>query len=147
MHDLTVKAQRLLELLGLLRPQLFGPAMQRLSALDLSPSHIRVLHLLAQDSPVPMKQIADQLCVKPPSVTALTRHLTATGLVERLAHPEDSRMVLLGLTEAGHALHQQVHAEQLERMASLLARLDPAEQAQLLDLLARALAVPPPTPE
>ncbi|HMQ33564.1 MAG TPA: MarR family transcriptional regulator [Chloroflexaceae bacterium] len=133
-------AERLLSLLERLRPQLMGPAFRRLHDLELSPSHIRMLRALHSGESLAMKDLADQLCIKPPSVTSLTRRLVATGLVGRQAHAEDSRVVLIGLTEAGRALHRELHEEQLANMARLLARLSPAEQRTFLDLLERATA-------
>lgn len=131
---------RLLQLLERLRPQLLGPAFRRLHELELSPSHLRVLRTLHGGQPLAMKELADLLCIKPPSVTSLTRRLVATGLVDRGADSEDSRVVLLELTEAGKALHRELYQEQLAGMTRLLARLSPAEQQTLLDLLDRATA-------
>lgn len=139
MDDQSANARRLLALLERLRPQLLGPAFRRLSDLELSPAHLRLLRLLGDGQVVAMKDLADQLCVKPPSLTPLTRRLVATGLVARQPHAEDSRVVLLALTAAGDELHQALVAEQQQHMGVLLARLSPAEQQQFLDLLERAL--------
>ncbi len=139
MPDPSDNARRLLQLLERLRPQLLGPAFRRLSELQLSPSHLRLLRILQAASPLAMKDLADQLALTPPSVTALTRRLVATGLVARHRHAADSRVVLLELTPAGRALHAQLTAEQLTQMGRLLAYLSPAEQGQFLDLLERAV--------
>lgn len=139
-------AHRLLRLLDGLRPQLLGPAFRRLHDLELSPSHMRVLRILDGEQSLAMKELADQLCLKPPSVTALTRRLVETGLVERQPHAEDSRVVLLALTEAGRDLHRQLYDEQLQRMEQLLARLSPDERQTFLDLLERATSPAPGAP-
>ncbi|NWF78477.1 MAG: MarR family transcriptional regulator [Chloroflexi bacterium] len=139
MPDPSDNARRLLQLLDRLRPQLLGPAFRRLSELQLSPSHLRLLRILQAAGPLAMKDLADQLALTPPSVTALTRRLVATGLVARRRHAADSRVVLLELTPAGRALHAQLTAEQLSQMGRLLAYLSPAEQGQFLDLLERAV--------
>lgn len=132
-------AQRLLCLVERLRPQLIGPTFQRLTELHLSPSHIRLMRLLQSEGPLAMKELAGRLGISPPSVTALTRRLAATGLVTRRAHAEDSRVTLLELTPAGEALHAQVIEEQMQRMAQFLAGLCPNEQELLLNLLERAI--------
>jgi DNA-binding MarR family transcriptional regulator len=139
MSDLATNAHRLMHLFGRLRHQQKGPAFAQISALNLSPSHMRVLHMLAPDNQLAMKDLADQLGVAPPSLTALTRRLVQTGLVQRHAHPDDSRISLLSLTAAGRALHEQLYAEHLARMEQLLASLSPEEQALFLDLLERAI--------
>jgi DNA-binding MarR family transcriptional regulator len=135
-------AEWLLRLTERLRPHRPGPAFTRLHALDLSLSHLRVLRTLYAAHRLPMKALADQLCIKPPSLTALTRRLVETGLVKRHIHAADSRVVLLELTETGRSLHCELHEEQLQRMQQLLARLRPDEQRTLLDLLERATTPP-----
>jgi DNA-binding MarR family transcriptional regulator len=139
MSDLTTNARRLMHLFGRLRHQQKGPAFAQISALNLSPSHMRVLHMLAPANELAMKDLADQLGLAPPSLTALTRRLVQTGLVQRKAHPDDSRISLLSLTAAGRALHEQLYAEHLARMEQLLASLTAEEQELFLDLLDRAI--------
>jgi DNA-binding MarR family transcriptional regulator len=138
MDERPTNAERLLRLMERLRPQVLGPAFKRLHDLELSPSHVRLLHILVGGAPMPMKDLAEHLCIKPPSVTSLTRRLLETGLVARQPHAEDSRVALIGLTADGRALHQHLYEERLASMARLLARLTPAEQETFLDLLERA---------
>ncbi|MGQ9925318.1 MAG: MarR family winged helix-turn-helix transcriptional regulator [Chloroflexaceae bacterium] len=132
-------AQRLLCLVERLRPQLIGLTFQRLTDLHLSPSHIRLMRLLQSEGPLAMKELAGRLGISPPSVTALTRRLLATGLVTRRPHADDSRVALLELTPAGETLHTRVIEEQLMRMGQFLAGLGLDEQDLLLDLLERAI--------
>lgn len=139
MDDQQPNAERLLRLLERLRPQMLGPAFRRLHDLELSPSHVRVLRALDGGEPMPMKDLAEQLCIKPPSVTGLARRLVETGLVIRQHHAADSRIVLVLLSDEGRALHQQLYEEQLAAMGRLLARLSPDEQQTFLDLLERAI--------
>jgi DNA-binding MarR family transcriptional regulator len=140
MEATTTNARRFLHLLERMRHQRAGPALERLGELGLSPSHMRVLRMLAPGHELAMKAIADQLQLTPPSVTALTRRLLATGLLQRRPHAEDSRVVLLSLTDAGHALYQQLYHEQLQAMDRLLSGLAEDEQRLFLDLLDRAVS-------
>jgi DNA-binding MarR family transcriptional regulator len=140
MSDTNDNPRRLLHLMEQLRPRLFGPAFRRLSEMQLSPSHMRVLRALHDTTPLAMKDLADQLGLTPPSVTALARRLVQTGIVARHPHAEDSRIALLELTEEGHALHRELIAEQRLGMARLLAALSPEEQRVFLDLFERAVA-------
>lgn len=139
MNDSQDNPRRLLKLFEQLRPQLLGPAFRRLHDMQLSHSHMRVLRALHETTPLAMKDLADQLGLTPPSVTALARRLVQTGIVARRAHAEDSRVALLELTEAGHALHRELLAEQKIGMERLLAALSPAEQQMFLDLFERAV--------
>jgi DNA-binding MarR family transcriptional regulator len=129
----------MLRLFEQLRHQKAGSAFRRMHELDLSFSHIRALHLLATAPALAMKDLAEQLQLTPPSVTALTRRLVQTGLVARQPHAEDSRVVLLSLTDDGRALLTQLYHEQLERMERLLEGLTLDEQQVFLDLLERAV--------
>lgn len=140
MSETNQNAHRLLALLERMRPLLLGPAFRRLQELQLSPSHHRVLRSLVHGTPLAMKDLAEQLSLTPPSVTVLTRRLVETGLVARRPHAEDSRVALLDLTAAGHALHDELTAEQLRGMERLLQALSPDEQRQFLDLFERAVA-------
>jgi DNA-binding MarR family transcriptional regulator len=138
MPDLASNAHRLLQFFELMRSQRSSTAFVRLNQLNLSFSHMRALHLLAPGRALPMKDLAEQLYLSPPSVTALTRRLVQTGLVRRQAHAEDSRVVLLSLTDEGQALLQQLYQDQLQRMEQLLQALAPDEQELFLTLLERA---------
>ncbi|GAB4435464.1 MAG: MarR family transcriptional regulator [Chloroflexi bacterium OHK40] len=140
MSDPNANARRMLGIMERLRPLFLGPAFRRLTELQLSPSHHRMLRVLATAHPMAMKDLADRLGLTPPSITALTRRLVATGLVERRAHLDDSRVALLDLTAAGNALYQELMAEQLLGMRRLLDTLSPAEQETLLELLDRAVS-------
>jgi DNA-binding MarR family transcriptional regulator len=139
MSETNDNARRLLQLLERLRPQLIGRAIRHFHALQLSHSHARVLGALCHTGPLAMKEVANELGLTPPSVTAITRHLVQTGLVARRAHAADSRVTLLELTEAGHELHRQLHGEHMRGMEQLLGALSAEEQRTFLDLLERAV--------
>ncbi len=139
MADLTTNARRMVRLFEQMRDARPGPAFAALKRLNLSPSHLHTMHLLMPDRALPLKELAERLQMTPPSVTAITRRLVQTGLAQRTAHAEDSRIVLLSLTDAGRALYEQVTQEYTERMTRLLAGLSAAEQEQFLDLLERAV--------
>ena len=139
MPDVSNNARRLLRLFEQMRDKRHSPAFRRLAELGLSLSHLRALHMLAPGRTMAMKDLAEQLDLTPPSVTALTRRLVQTGMVRRRAHAEDSRVALLSLTDEGQALLEQLYQDQVARMEQLLAGLTPEEQQLFLDLLERAV--------
>lgn len=139
MSDLLTNARRMLQLFEQMRETRPGPGLVQLKELNLSFSHMRALRLLAPNRVLSMKDLAEELQLTPPSVTALTRRLVQTGLVQRSAHAEDSRVMLLSLTTAGQRLHEQLTHEHVERMAALLQGLSDQEQRQFLALLERAV--------
>ena len=139
MSDRLTNAQRMVRLFEQMRDTRPGAAFEQLKQLNLSISHLRVMRLLSHSEVLSMKDIAEQLQLTPPSVTALSRRLTQTGLVQRTAHAEDSRVVLLSLTDTGRTFHERLTQEHIERMARLLQGLNEQEQQQFLDLLERAV--------
>jgi DNA-binding MarR family transcriptional regulator len=141
MSESNNNPQRLLALMNRLRPLLIGSVIRQFRSMQLSHSHGQVLGALWHTSPLAMKDLADHLGLTPPSVTAIARHLVEGGLVARRPHAADSRVALLELTEAGHALHDQLRAESLREMKQLLSALDPEEQQTFLDLLERVVGV------
>jgi DNA-binding MarR family transcriptional regulator len=139
MGDPMANAHRMLRLFAEMRDARPGPGFEALKRLNLSLSHMRTLQLLMPDRVLPLKDLAEHLQMTPPSVTAITRRLVQTGLARRTTHPDDSRVVLLSLTDAGRDLHEQVTQEHIDRMARLLQGLSDEEQEQFLDLLERAI--------
>lgn len=133
-------AQRLLTLLDCMRVrQPRSPLFDQLNEWGLSISHLRLLGLLAPDRELSMRELAEALNIKPPSLTALTRRLLQNGLLERRPHPDDSRVILLSLSESGRQLHRDLERERLHQLVYLLSGLSHTEQQVFLDLLERAM--------
>jgi DNA-binding MarR family transcriptional regulator len=140
MNDVSANAHRLLQLFEQMRDKRHSSTFLRLNELNLSFTHVRALHLLAANHhTLAMKDLAEQMCLTPPSVTALARRLVQTGLVQRQPHAEDSRVTLLALTGEGRALLHDIYQEQLVQMDRLLQGLTPVEQTLFLNLLERAV--------
>jgi DNA-binding MarR family transcriptional regulator len=139
MNEVSNNAHRLLQLFNQMRDKRHSPAFLRLNELNLSFTHVRALHLLACNRTLAMKDLAEQLRLTPPSVTALTRRLVQVGLVHREADAEDSRVTLLSPTAEGQTLLNALYQDQLGQMERLLQGLAPGEQQLFLDLLERAV--------
>jgi DNA-binding MarR family transcriptional regulator len=89
--------------------------------------------------------IGDELCVTRPNVTKLVDGLERSGLVERIPHPRDRRMVQAHLTEEGERVAAQALPGRRCRMEAVWDGLGDEELAQLTALLRAALegAAPP----
>lgn len=94
--------------------------------------------LLQLDEPTPMRALAGHLGCDASNVTGTAHRLTAAGLVERV-EGRDRRVKLLRLTEEGLRLRAQV-AGSVAAGATVTAKLDAAERAQLTALLDKLLA-------
>jgi len=80
------------------------------------------------------------------TLTKRLDHLHAAGLVSREVPDRDRRGVLVGLTEQGRALVDQVFPEQLARERLAVARLSGDERAVLAGLLGTVLETLEPLP-
>ncbi len=139
MSSLLQNAQRFLQLMDAMGRRRHHGAFERFQALNLSFAHMRALHVLRNTAPIPMKELAEQLGITPPSVTALTRRLSQTGLIERLPHPDDSRVVLLAITEDGQTLIRDLEEGRLQHMMELLSGLTDEQQVMFIDLMEQAV--------
>lgn len=82
--------------------------------------------------------VGERLGVTRPNVTKLVDGLERSGLVERLPHPSDKRMVQAHLTPAGQELAARALPGRRERLARLWQALDDDELQALAGLLALA---------
>ena len=131
-----------------------GLAARRLerhaAAFGLSDAKLEVLEVLGccADRRACLYALGDELRVTRPNVTKLVDGLEREGLVERLPHPSDRRMVHAHLTGAGATVADRALPGRRERMESLWGRLTDEELERLVELLRAALERPePPTPE
>jgi DNA-binding MarR family transcriptional regulator len=94
-------------------------------------------HLDPRQGSPSMRQLADRLAVDPSTITFIADRLEDRGLLTRVVDASNRRVKTLVLTEAG----AQTRRSLVEAMAtrSPIAHLDPTEQRQLHQLLAKAL--------
>ena len=89
-----------------------------LAAVDLSLPQYRVLGLLSEGSSV-SSAVAEQLAVRPPSVTALIDGLVARGLVDRRTIEGDRRRMSLEVTDEGRRMITAADTAVDARMADI----------------------------
>ena len=86
--------------------------------------------------PQTQRELARRLHYDPSNITALADSLEARGLIERRADKSDSRFRLLALTSEGERIRASLEAL-LAQPPHFMDRLTPAEQTQLLQVLAK----------
>ncbi len=91
------------------------------------------------------RELARRLHYDPSNITALADSLEARGLLERRPDASDRRFRLLALTPEGERLRTTLEAR-LAQPPMFLDRLTPAEQKQLLGLLAKIFETEPHRP-
>ncbi|KRA23342.1 hypothetical protein ASD65_02095 [Microbacterium sp. Root61] len=104
---------------------------RELSALGLTQSRTHALWILHHRGPSMQRDIADAMAVTPRHVTTLVDELVDAGLVLRREHPHDRRAVLVGLTERGISLMEQMALDHAHLDAALSAGMTAAERSAL----------------
>jgi DNA-binding MarR family transcriptional regulator len=120
-----------------------GEHAERMAALGgrlkLSPGVIKTLVRLAKHDGVSMGDMARGIGVDPSYITALVDDLDERGLARREPAPDDRRVKIIVLTDAGRAL-----ATEIDRVLSVppaaFSALTKSELRELRDLLDKVLA-------
>jgi DNA-binding MarR family transcriptional regulator len=103
---------------------------------DATAGQLSILSTLRDQGPIQMAKLAALERVCAPNITLAIRRLEALGLVKRSRNPADLRLVLVGITSKGLALHRESLANRQASAAALLRKLSQAD----LDSLTKALA-------
>jgi MarR family transcriptional regulator, 2-MHQ and catechol-resistance regulon repressor len=96
-----------------------------------------ILEALAHKGPLLLGEIQRAILVSSGGITYLIDRLTAKGLVERRACPEDRRARYAALTAEGERLMRRIFPEHARRIEVALGGLAPDEQEQATALLRR----------
>jgi DNA-binding MarR family transcriptional regulator len=133
--DLSLAVMRLARQLRFRRPQ--SPV---------SLSQLSALSTLAKEGPMTPGALAIRERVRPPSMTRVIASLAELGFVDRVAHPDDGRQVLVSVSEAGAELLEAERRASQEWLAQRLAGLGRAERETLRDAADLMLAIVDETP-
>lgn len=157
LHDLDV-ADELLDIIPSLLRQIRAdiphepesqeaiPAWQDISELRATTGQIRLLRILVTQQRCTMQELAEQLDVAPPTVTAMIKRLLSQGFVERLRDEQDWRVVWISPTERGqHAvtLYDQLRRTNLLRRLAVLSEDELAVLRAALPVLRHIIEVKP----
>ncbi len=91
------------------------------------------------EKPLTPAELADRTGVTRATITGLVDTLERAGFVTRTPHPDDRRMMSVGLTKRGEKLLAQIMPEHFRRMAWLMGPLSEAERKTFLRLLTKVL--------
>jgi DNA-binding MarR family transcriptional regulator len=104
---------------------------------DLTPTQWAALSKLAETGPCSQNQLGRLTAMDVATIKGVIDRLTARGLTETSADPEDGRRLRVSLTRAGQQLAEKVAANALAITRETLAPLDPREREMLMALLDR----------
>lgn len=136
-RDASPKAAELLSAFGML---MFGMRQWMRANLPTDggmtvPRATLLLALANKQGRVSMSELGEMAGLSPRSMTVLADGLEKEGMIERVAHPADRRVHLLGITEAGARLARQQLGPAQEAMANLFHDLRADEKDELLRLV------------
>lgn len=100
-------------------------------ATGVSPPRLSALSVLVFGGPRTIGALAGVEGVTPPTMTRLVAGMVADGLVERLADPNDRRLVRVQASEAGRALLLTGRDRRVATLSAMLATLTPKERRRL----------------
>jgi DNA-binding MarR family transcriptional regulator len=120
--DLSLAVMRLARQLRFRRPQ--SPV---------SLSQLSALATLAKEGAMTPGALATKERVRPPSMTRVIASLANLGFVDRVAHPDDARQVLVSVSDAGADLLEAERRASREWLAQRLESLASAERDTLRD--------------
>ncbi|MBC5765430.1 MarR family winged helix-turn-helix transcriptional regulator [Ramlibacter albus] len=109
---------------------------------ELRPVEYSILILLDTNENVAQNQLAQTLGVAAPNMTGILHRLEGRGLVERVRAETDRRVQFIELTAKGRKVVREAAAVSKTMDKEWLARLSRAEQAMLMELLAKLAGVP-----
>lgn len=100
-------------------------------------AHRKILLLVEANGPQKMSDIARQISVTMSGATAVVDKMVQGGLVTRELSPSDRRVVLIALSDRGRSVMRDCIAMQEKCFESVLDRLSPEKQTELLQSFER----------
>ncbi|MER7765664.1 MarR family transcriptional regulator [Kitasatospora sp. NPDC096140] len=119
---------------------LIGEKTRALRTVDLTVPQYVTLLLLQQSTGMSGAQLARGCMVTPQTMTTVLANLETKGLITRETSSVHQKVLVARLTRSGHALTRKADALARGVEQRLTDALDPAEQAQLRNLLDRSTA-------
>lgn len=97
----------------------------------------RVLDVLVNQGAMTQRDLAEQLDIRPSSVSELVAKMESAGLVSRVPDPDDGRAVTVELTEAGKEEAVVVQRKRIEDRKNLFAALSEDEKRSLIEMFGK----------
>ena len=102
---------------------------ERVLRLGISMAQLHILYMLKRNGEMPMSRLAEVLNVSLSNATGLIDRIEERGFVERTGVPEDRRIVLIRVTEAGERMLGEIDALSDDLLRSVLGHLDRSKLA------------------
>ncbi|SOD58265.1 DNA-binding transcriptional regulator, MarR family [Streptomyces zhaozhouensis] len=130
--DAARAASELVELLEVL----WERGRDAASPAPVSPSQLRVLHVLEREEGINLRGLGEVLGAAPSSVSRLCDRLQALGYVEREQSPASRRELQLSLTPGGRAFLAELRGRRERALEAAIAAMAPGARRALVEGLA-----------
>ncbi len=110
---------------------------KKFQELGIHPGQFPVLGTVSRREGISLRELADFLHIKPPTVTVTVQRLEKAGLVCKKADPEDQRILRIYLTEKGKGIRQEMACLLAENEKKLTQGFSEEELIQLRKFLGR----------
>ena len=102
---------------------------ERLVRMGISMAQLHIMYTLQRSGEMPMSRLAEVLQVSLSSATGLIDRIEERGFVERTRVPEDRRVVMIRVTDAGRGMLEEVDAISSELLRSVFGRIGRSQVA------------------
>jgi DNA-binding MarR family transcriptional regulator len=102
---------------------------ERLVRMGVSMAQLHILYTLQRSGEMPMSRLADVLQVSLSNATGLIDRIEERGFVERTRVPEDRRIVMIRVTDAGRRMLEEVDAISSDLLRSVFGRIGRSQVA------------------
>ncbi|HSX62591.1 MAG TPA: MarR family transcriptional regulator [Tahibacter sp.] len=104
---------------------------------DISVTQCYALEALAEHGPMRSQALAERLLLDKSTTTRVVDALVRKGYAERKPDAVDARALSLEITRAGQSLYETISRELVAQQAAIVAALDPAVRATVIDVIRR----------
>ncbi|NOI14510.1 MarR family winged helix-turn-helix transcriptional regulator [Vibrio hepatarius] len=98
-------------------------------------AQVHTIEVLGVHGALRMKELAEKLGITTGTLTVQIEKLVAANLIERQAHPDDRRAIVVTLTQEGQAIHLQHNQLHLDLVKDLTRNIDSEQESVLLACL------------
>ncbi|WFR72675.1 MarR family transcriptional regulator [Prescottella defluvii] len=102
---------------------------------ELTKTQFSILTTAVRRGPIRASEMAEIETLNPTMLSRMIGKMEAAGLLQRSAHPDDGRAVVVAATPEGIALHSQLRDKRTRLFAEYLAQLPEMKTQDLLDAL------------
>lgn len=98
-------------------------------------AQVHTIEVLGVHGALRMKELAEKLGITTGTLTVQIEKLVAANLIERQAHPDDRRAIVVTLTQEGQAIHRQHNQLHLDLVKDLTRNIGSEQESVLLACL------------